>query len=283
MKAETTKEYQTKLNNLILELSKHPLNADEVKSNALSLKDIYVEDFRHLYSDFFPIVTTVIKDNDYDSEYLLSNLRLIMEYTESDYEKNESQFKDYQLKGIRKLHDHINLEVARLNFAISTPDLKEAKEQLEQSREELTEARKSIVEAKVKLDSSHGQVVSVLSIFAAIVLAFAGGIGILGSSINAVVEAPIFKLLMVIFSVGLVLIDAITALMFAVSKIVGKSIFVKCKEEHCTCQKNGKATCNGLTKIRKRLPFVFWVNVVLIVLSAITVGLAITNHYFCFI
>lgn len=280
MNADTTKELQNKLNDIIYMISKELLDKDGVRKTVLNLKDIYVDGFRHLYSEFFPIVAKIFREDEYTIEYLLTNLEQIRDYAEKDFIKDDRIIEIYQLNCIRKLFDHIHLEAVRLNYAINTPDLNDAKSKLIEAEIKIDEADKKLNEATKKLNNSHGQIVAVLSIFAAIVLTFAGGIGLIGSAITAIVNAPVLKLILVILAAGLVLIDAITALLYSVSRIVNKSIFAKCEKIDCNqCD----TKCKGLTKIRKRLPFIFWINVVLFASLILITALCILNNYYGFI
>ncbi len=285
MTSETTKENQEKLNKLIFSISKEFLDGDKIRANALILKDIYSGDFRHLYSEIFPVITEIINSDEYNKECLLTNLDLIKLYVESDFNKTEREFSEETLKRIRKLCDHVNLEAARLNYSIKTnEEMNETKELLSKTRSELVSSQDSVKEATEKLKESQGQIIAVLSIFAAIVLTFAGGIGLFGSAISSVAEAPILNLLLIVFATGLILIDAVAALMYVVSRIVGKSIFAQCIHKTCDCKKDdGKPLCNVINKIRHKLPFIFWLNVVLLILIVVTFVLLILNHYYSFI
>lgn len=268
MQAETTSKKQKDLNDFILDLAKNPLdNPDKVKAKALLLKDIYSEGFHHLYSQFFPLITRIFDENDYSSDLLVTNLEAIKVFAEEDYNKKENVIKEGHVNAIRKLCDHINLEVARMSYniknkqqaedinqllVISREEVKKVRAELQKSQEELARSQEeskitsnALKEATDKIKDSQGQIVAVLSIFAAIVVAFAGGIGLFGNSISSSGSAPILNLLLIIFSCGIVLIDAITALIYAVSKLVGKSIFSKCINEECNCKnKKGKPLCN---------------------------------------
>ena len=301
MQAETTSKKQEELNSFILDLAKNPLdNQDKVKAKTLLLKDIYSEGFHHLYSQFFPLITNIFDENDYSSDLLVTNLEAIKVFAEEDYSKKDNVIKEGHVNAIRKLCDHINLEVARMSYNIKNKqqaedittllaesqeevkkvraELQKSQEELAHSQDELKDTSNALKEATDKIKDSQGQIVAVLSIFAAIVVAFAGGIGLFGNSIASSGNTPILNLLLIIFACGIVLIDAITALIYAVSKLVGKSIFSKCVNEECNCKnKKGTPLCNSLDKIRKKLPFVFWVNVILLVIIGILIILYGTN------
>lgn len=305
MTPEASYENQKKLNAFLIGLAQSLLENNDIKSKALELKDIYSGEFRHSYSEIFPLVTKVFTDKNYNAEFLINNLALIRGFAEKDYLQTESEFGKKELVAVIKLCDHINLELARLNYSTKLHSdlettqkvlsestkrnsemqeaLKQSQEALKSSQAALDESTQKLNDAQNKLANTQGQVVAILSIFAAIVISFAGGISLLGSALSSVANAPILKLLLVVFAAGLILVDAVTALIYTVSRIVGKNIYAKCVREDCTCEKKGKPLCNSLKKLMKRLPFVFWINIVLIGLLVITTALYILNIFYCII
>ena len=287
MKAETIRQKQDTLNKLILELASEPLeeDKDKIKSKALTFNDIYSDGFHHLYSEFLPLITRLFEENEFDPEILVTNLATIKTYAESDYQRENNIFNDHALSSVRKLCDHINLEVARMNYSTSTYQrLVSTSKALQDTDKALQDAQKKVDEATDKIKDSHGQLITILSIFAAIVITFAGGISLLGSALTSVADAPLLDLLLIVFACGIILIDAVTALIYAVSKLAGKSILSGCEKKECNCLNDkGKPKCKGITKLRKRLPFVFWSNIILISLFLVILVLYICNIKFAFI
>ncbi len=306
MTPEASYENQKKLNAFLFGLAQSLLENNDIKSKALELKDIYSSgEFRHSYSEIFPIVTQVFTDENYNAEFLINNLALIRGFAEKDYLQTEGEFGKKEVLAVIKLCDHINLELARLNYSTKLHSdlettqkllsesternsemqeaLKQSQEALKSSQAALDKSTQKLNDAQNKLSNTQGQVVAILSIFAAIVITFAGGISLLGNALSSVAEASILNLLLIVLVVGIVLVNGITALIYTVSRIVGKSIYAKCIREECTCEKDGKPLCNSLKKVMKRLPFVFWINIVLIGLLVITTALYILNIFYCFI
>ena len=59
---------------------------------------------------------------------------------------------------------------------------------------------------------------------------------------------------------GMVIFNTIFLLMYLVGKITNRNIYAKCTTEDCSCEKK----CRGIEKIIKRLPYVYWFNLVAI-------------------
>ena len=252
------------------------------------LNAIYTDKFRHRYSEFFPIIAGIAKQNGNDALDILSaNLESL---TTDIGESASEEFR----KQLLKLSDHLNLEIGRRKYYSKTEsqiseletraqaltsDLKSASEGLTEAREklakvekELVEAGKELIKAEEKISSTQTQIVAVLSIFAAIVLAFSGGISFLGHALSSVAEAPILELTFFVLLCGFILFNTIFLLMYIVGKIIGRDISAHCRSNSCTCI-SGSPRCWALGRLRKRFPYIFWVNVVLIILLAVNLAL----------
>lgn len=270
------------------------LAEDGVKTAAEELKEIYSKNFRHQYSDIFPVIREITeKTEQYDSDILLENVRSIREYVEQQH--NTTRQFDALYWPLLKLMDHINLELARLSvFSVDErrleqlrTDTNEAKEKLKETEEKLTEAiallskenqekselkaqlekaTENLKEANDKAGNLQTELVSVLSIFAGVVIAFFGGLSFLGSSISSIQNVIIYKSVLVCVLCGLVLFNLIFLLLYIVSKIINRSIFARCSNDckndsSCKCTSGCVSSCSGLKRLQKRLPYVFWVNV----------------------
>ena len=80
MLAAERKRRQDKLVENIFGLSKHLLGDNaEVRRAALELKEIYSSDFRHSYSEFFPLILHIQDEKtEYSLDYLSENLGSIL-------------------------------------------------------------------------------------------------------------------------------------------------------------------------------------------------------------
>lgn len=212
---------------------------------------------------------------------------------EDDYVKGANTYKALY-EPLTKLCDHINLEIARYQYSLT--DIQRAKD-IEKSNEilsnQLTMARNDLVDAKnevakvtenlnntkselsqanEKLKTIQTEVVSVLSIFAAIVLTFAGGISYIGEALRGMKDAPFFKAVFFVLLCGFVIFNLIFVMMYIVSRITGRSILAKCCSDDCSCRKKSdKCKCCGIVRFARRLPYVFWLEVLYIVLMVLDI------------
>lgn len=251
MRNPDEQERRDKLIELLFELSKAQDIFREKKKRSdifLKLEEIYYipgsdEYFRHFYSDILSTLTQIDSD---DNEGSLDVLAVNMQAIKDGYQAvNYDGDKLIDIsKSIIKLFDHTNLEVARINYTkqlnnATKSDLASTKELLKKQREEFdntkseTETiqntlREETEKANKKIEDNQKQMqneyVTILGIFAAIVLAFTGGMTFSSSVLNNISKASVYRLSLISFIIGLVFFNLIWVLIDFVRDINGKTI-----------------------------------------------------------
>lgn len=269
MLADERIKRQTELENIIKKLSEAPLDERKIREAALQLLEIYKGDFRHSYSTFFPIILRIAQSDDESNlDYLSNNLESLRAYAEEDYISGIKEFEELY-EHLEKLSDHLNLEIGRWNYysqneskivdiSIKTDTLAE---NINNETKRLEEATKSLRRASKQAASIQTELITVLSIFAAIVITLSGGFTFLGSvmtSINGV--EYIESVVLVALVCGLVIFNTIFLMMYLVGKITERNIYARCLTENCTCEGKQREECSSIRRIQKRLPYVFYFN-----------------------
>ena len=106
---------QKKLKEYILGLS---LNSQELKldEKISELQSRYIDDFRHYYSEIFGTITIIKNDDKRDLQTLIENIGKIFQEVKLRRDNSfEDISEDFFLK-IKKLYDHINLDVSRIKY-----------------------------------------------------------------------------------------------------------------------------------------------------------------------
>lgn len=258
MLAEERNRRQIGLEKTILELSVGLLEDSDIRKISLKLLDIYRGDFRHGYSGFFPLIFEISKDdNNYDLEYLSNNLETIRDYIERDFVSGTQEFSEIQDQ-VFKLCDHLNLEIGRWSYyAQNDQRIEGALANTIKLNDELGAARSELEKASAQASSMQTEVIAVLSIFAGIVFAFAGGFTYLGSVMTSIKDVQHYEAVVLMAIIcGMIVFNTLFLLMYLVGKITKRNIYAKCKSEECSCN----PACYGLIKIKKRLPYVFYFN-----------------------
>lgn len=246
---------------------------DELREIAIKLKGLYTGGFRHVYSEFFALIVEIAKDdNAYSLDFLANNITNVRALVEQDYVDGEKEFQGLY-RPLTKLSDHINLEIARYSYSsIHEQRVLDLEKRNKNLQTELADATEKLGEAQKSMSSVQTELIAVLSIFAAIVLTFSGSMSLLGNALTGMENAPFFKSVFFVLLCGFIITNVIFLMMYLVGKITGRNIYAKCKSKDCTCGEGGVPKCCGLTRIRKRLPYVFWINFLVILMMVVDVA-----------
>lgn len=180
-----------KIHNLLEEISDFDIEKDNDKRKeeiAANIVDFYDKNKRHHYSGISSYV--LYKLDDQDTEYLIGNLLLLVDYLK------KNNMNEYAEK-VDKMYDHVVLETIRKKH--NEEQLKIVKNYTDESKKEL---QTLFNEQEEKLKMIYGDIISILGIFSAVIIAFFGGINILGSALNNMHLVSKYRLTFVILIVG---------------------------------------------------------------------------------
>ena len=273
---------QKALKDCLYQMASNCMEDSEIRKVAISFKALYSSNFRHYYSEFFPIIVDIAKDGSgYSLEYLSNNIESLRALVETDYVNGEKEFKGLYMP-LSKLSDHINLEIARYAYYSSNEQkVKDLERKNQDLQDQIVKSTKELTDAKGKIESVQTELIGVLSIFAAIVLTFSGGLSLLGGAFSSIASASFYKIIITCICCGFVLCNTIFMLMYLISKIMSRNIYARCKKADCTCGQDGAPSCCGIKRIRKRLPYVFWINVFFVLLSILTMVIWLLDKRLC--
>lgn len=213
---------------ILYELSEDYLDNDEheLEYYASQFSQVYSKGYRQLYSELFPVLSS-ISDDDADRLQPLSfNLFRLHRYVGQSKHWSEN---DPELFGhLLKLSDHVNLEVQRMvehqNNEDRFNDLYSEFSDIYSEFSELYDKSLKIEQKNrkytKKIKNLQLEMVSILAIFAAIVVAFTGGINVLGNAISNVGNVEIQSLSFIIILCGIVLFNTLAFLMHVVFWII---------------------------------------------------------------
>lgn len=276
MLAEEKARRQTELEKYIFNLSENLLENDtEKREIVLKLMELYNSDFRHSYSGFFPIIMKIFReDNQYNIEFLSNNLETLRTFVEVDFISGKKEF-EVLYTHFEKLCDHLNLEIARWNYySKNEQKIKDMESISNALKENMLNAEKELRAASKQAASIQTELIAVLSIFAAIVVTFSGGFTFLGSVMTSVNGAEYYEAVALAAIIcGMVIFNTIFLLMYMVGKITDRNIYASCKTTDCSCEHE----CCKLNKIRKRLPYVFYFNLLCIIGIVVDCGVWYCN------
>ena len=116
------------------------------------MKAIYKGGFRHSYADFFPLVVEVFKSEEYNHEYLGSNLEALKNWVaQAGMEQKQNGLDEELLEHLAKLSDHINLEIGRYSQTVESVNrLAELEQRNIDINEQLTKTFESLKKLQKK-------------------------------------------------------------------------------------------------------------------------------------
>ena len=177
---------------------------------------IYSGGYRQMYSELYPILLKIYHGPEGDLDMLVSNLENLRSFVGEDYKQAEGKraYSPYLYGRILKLSDHINLEYQRL---MESDEVRKEISRMSTERRKLeNKTRKAMKKAK----NLQLEVISILAIFAAIVIAFAGGLNMLGGALSGIAQAETLDLLSVLSLCGIILFNTVSFLMHVVFWII---------------------------------------------------------------
>lgn len=196
--------------------------------------------FRHFYTDIFSVLTQIQQNSDLgDINILGQNLDVIRNGYKPQNKTADGKRTIDVSDAIKKLYDHVNLDIARITYSDAADrrisgesSLENLQSQINLLQNELQKAQnikndyeiteKKIVDVEAKLDNSQKEYITILGIFAAVVLAFTGGIAFSTSVLNNIAQASVYRTIIVSLIVGLVLINVLFGLFYYINALVNR-------------------------------------------------------------
>ncbi len=165
---------------------------------------------------FFLVLTQIQKGSENGSlDVLGQNIKLIRQGYQKKNKSHDGEFKDIEAN-IRKLYDDLNIEIARLlsdeadTWKFSQENkIRQLNEEINSFRNELRDSQAQLDETRNTMENAQKEYIAILGIFAAVVLAFTGGITFSTSVLQNMHQASIYRVLSVVVLLGFVLVNTL--------------------------------------------------------------------------
>lgn len=188
------------------------------------------ESFRHFYSDIFSVLTTVKQgDRPGSIDVLgqnLSEIRKGYQAINSDPAGNPIDISDK----INKLYDHVSLDIARMRYSDAANWRLSQESSLVNIRSQVSEIvsvqndiKKQAQSMEENLANTQREYIAILGIFAAVVLAFTGGIAFSTSVLQNFHVSSIYRIILISVVIGLVLVNLLYGLFYYIGQLVNKN------------------------------------------------------------
>lgn len=228
------------------------MDSSDFESIIKKLESIYVDEHRHSYSNISSTIYSEKKTTDDECKSIGKDNELLDILADNnnrlhdqavlyfDRRKENGELEDIKiLVKFHKLYDHINLEVVRLknydeqiNRAIkmiedssseTRKQINEFQKGIDDKSKKLDEdIQKKLSEAKEETNKMKSEYISILGIFASIVLSFTTGVAYSTSVLSNIHRASIYRTVIVTALIGMILVGILWLLMDFIKSIHGK-------------------------------------------------------------
>ncbi len=174
-----------KLEEIIVSLCEKGDLSSQTDQIIKDLKEIYQGEYRHKYSKITTIILNSTRDKEQAFMTLTQNIRTLKEI------QDNKEVESIKPK-LEKLYDHMNLECIRLqDFDEKMSKVKDVSIKLEK------ELNKNYEKLSEELNKQQTQYITILGIFASIVLTFVGGLAFSTSVLSNIDKANAYRLVFV--------------------------------------------------------------------------------------
>ena len=128
-------------------------------------------------------------------------------------------------ENINKILENALLESKRVSeYDKLEVQFNKSNEQIRISRDETRKNTELLNKYEEKMDKMQSEFISILSIFSAVIIAFFGGINLLGSALSNIDSTNRYRLIIVVTLIGFIMFNVIFMLLYSISRIINKSI-----------------------------------------------------------
>lgn len=273
-------DYNIVVSGLVKDLAEKNLNEKDIEIISKKFFEMYQKDVRNNYYILFTTIAEISKGNIESFDALNVNIDNLNNFAKKTYKDNKKV-----IMGFDKLNQYIKLEANRASFnqvqikklGLATREFEEQKEELKSHKQDLEEMEVRLKEYENKLNIAESgyinNLLSVLGVFSGIIIAFFGGLEYITSVFNNIGDVSKYRLVFISLMLGFVIFNTVSAMLVFLGKMTDKDIYRPCKTPNCSCDEK----CNFIKRIKNKLPYVYSVNFVIILMMIGTVGLWILD------
>lgn len=260
---------------------------------------IYSDEFRHSYAKISTKIQAILEEDINKGECLSQNLQMIKKSIEKlTYDKEISV---EICNKVRKLCDHVNLEIGRYNLIVNKIETRinglqdrqntgvgaggniddldkritAIENKLSGVENKAYEATKELEKVDSKLERNSMSSITTLTIFSAVILAFTGSITFTSGVFSGMSSVSPYRIVFVTSIIGAVVFNLIFMLLFIVGKMVGKNICCQCSYyNELLDDESGNLCGTGVCKKKEHIPnwgcimfhkypYILFVNIIL--------------------
>lgn len=178
--------------------------------------------YRHFYTDIFNVFTKLENNNSGSAEAICLNLACIRQgYQAKNYDADGNLIDISE--NLKKLYDHASLEMARISYANSRGRTAESyRKTLDELSGNLNRSSAELQDVKRSIKSTQKDYITILSVFAAVVMVFFSGVGFSTSVLANLHQASFYRIWVSITLLGDILFNSLWVLFNFLREMVDK-------------------------------------------------------------
>lgn len=200
-------------------------NAQKRKEMYERLEQLYYNEdkelrFRHYYSDIFTVLTIVKQDaSKGDINILGQNLGVLRKGYQ--VKNKDSKGKDIDISNeIRKLYDHVSLDIARMLYSDGGDWKVSGEPQISEMQSKVKNLETHVNSSTEKMNNAAKEYIAILGIFASIVISFVAGISFSTSILGVINSASVYRITLLACIIGLVFANMLHWLFYYIDRII---------------------------------------------------------------
>lgn len=240
------------------------LKEEELREYTIAICEIYKHsEFRHSYASISRLLEDFAPDQRDGLSYHVVQIRDVVPAVLEDNGFQIEVQRELQKK-MFKLCDHIELECIRLGRITRVEFIgNQASFELASADEKLKSVEERAGELNKKVTDYHAQSISILGIFSGLVVTVSGVIQFTASGLQNLEEVSAPKIILFLVVSFFLLFNVVFMMMYCIARISGTSVASDCRNRNCSDCGHCKWQ---LHRLRKKYPYVFWFNVLAIIL-----------------
>ncbi|WP_297631927.1 hypothetical protein [uncultured Clostridium sp.] len=235
-----------KLKSIVYEINS--LDLKTIQNNLEQVVNSLLEKTKELLYIKSSVISENLKVSDQDKDELTSKLSLLEDKLLDElYDENDGFEQD---NVVRLLNIIENIRIT----LIAEANVKAIQMKIDQFNEKERQFDEKIQATESNVDKTQTQIITILSIFAGIIIAFFGGMNLLAGAIQNFNKANKFMSYVLVIIIGMIMFNVIYMLLYTISKIIKAPITVG-NDEY------GKDEKNNVLRMIIRYPLVIYFNI----------------------
>lgn len=235
-----------KLKSILYEINS--LDLKTIKNNLEQVIESLLDKTKELLYIKSSVISESLKISDQDKDELTSKLSLLEDKLLDELYDEKDTFEQDCIIRLLNIIENIRITL------VAEANVKAIQMKIDQFNEKERQFDEKIQATESNVDKTQTQIITILSIFAGIIIAFFGGMNLLAGAIQNFNKANKFMSYVLVIIIGIIMFNVIYMLLYTISKIIKTPITIG-NDDY------GKEERNNVKRMIIRYPLVVYFNI----------------------